>query len=38
MEQETYPILDVKAFKVDGVKIKADTYYMLVNGELKETE
>ena len=35
---ETYPILDVKAFKVDGVKIKADTFYMLVNGELKEVE
>ena len=35
---ETYPILDVKAFKVDGVKIKADIYYMLVEGELKEVE
>ena len=35
---EAYPILDVKAFKVDGVKIKADIYYMLVEGELKEVE
>ena len=35
---EAYPILDVKAFKVDGVKIKADIYYMLVEGKLKEVE
>ncbi len=29
----TYPIKEVKAFKVDGEKIKADTFYKLVNGE-----
>lgn len=33
-----YPILGVKAFKVDGEQVKADTFYMLVNGELKEVE
>lgn len=32
----TYPIKEVKAFEVDGGKVKADTWYMLVNGELKE--
>lgn len=32
----TYPIKEVKAFEVDGKKVKADTWYMLVNGELKE--
>lgn len=30
---ETYPIKDVKAFKVDGKKIKADTWYKLVYSE-----
>ncbi len=30
---DTYPIKDVKAFKVDGEIIKADTYYKLVDGE-----
>lgn len=30
---ETYPILAVKAAIVDGVEIKADTYYTLKNGE-----
>ena len=35
---ESYPILNVKAFKVDNLQVKADTYYMLVNGELKEVE
>jgi hypothetical protein len=29
----TCPIKEVKAFKVDGEKIKADTFYKLVNGE-----
>ena len=29
-------ILDIKAFKVDGEKIKADTWYSLKNGELVE--
>ena len=32
----TYPIIGVKAFEVDGKEVKADTWYMLVNGELKE--
>lgn len=32
----TYPIKEVKAFKVDGEKIKADTFYKLVNGEAVE--
>ena len=35
---ETFPILSVKAFKVDGKEIKADTYYRLVNGEPIEVE
>ena len=35
---ETYPIKEVKAFKVDGDKIKADTFYKLVNGEAVEVE
>ena len=30
------PIKEVKAFKVDGKKIKADTFYKLVNGEAVE--
>ena len=33
---ETYPIKEVKAFKVDGKVIKSDTYYKLVNGEAVE--
>jgi hypothetical protein len=33
---DTYPIKEVKAFEVDGKKVKADTWYMLVNGQLKE--
>ena len=35
-ENNTYPIKDVKAVKVDGERIKADTWYMLVDGEFKE--
>ena len=31
-------VIDVKSFKVDGVKIKADTFYILTKGEAKETE
>lgn len=31
-----YQIKDVKAFKVDGKKIKADTFYKLVDGEAVE--
>lgn len=30
---ECYPIIDMKVVKVDGEKIKPDTYYKLVNGE-----
>ena len=35
---ETYPIKEVKAFKVDGKVIKEDTYYHLVDGEAVEIE
>ena len=35
---ETYPIIEVKAFKVDGEKIKANTFYQLINGEAIEVE
>ena len=35
---ETYPILDVKAFKVDGEVIKADTWYELIDGKVVEVE
>ena len=31
-----YPIKDIKAFKVDGEQVKADTWYKLVNGVLVE--
>ena len=33
-----FPIKCVKAFKVDGEKIKADTFYKLVNGEAVEVK
>ena len=33
---DAYPIKEVKAFKVDGEKIKADTFYKLVDGEAVE--
>ena len=33
---KTYPIKEVKAFNVDGEKIKADTFYKLVDGEAVE--
>ena len=33
-----YPIKEVKAFKVDGEIIKADTFYKLINGEAVEVE
>ena len=33
-----YPIKEVKAFKVDGEKIKADTFYKLVDGDAVEVE
>ena len=35
---ETYPILSVQAFKVDGKYIKEDTFYKLVDGKPKEVE
>ena len=35
---DTYPIKEVKAFKVDGEKIKADTFYKLVDGEAVEVQ
>mgnify|MGYP005945695623 CR=1 FL=1 len=33
---KTYPIKEVKAFNVDGEKIKADTFYKLVDGDAVE--
>lgn len=33
---EGFPIKDVRAFKVDGEQVKADTWYKLVNGVLIE--
>ena len=35
---DTYPIKEVKALKVDGEKIKADTFYKLVDGEAVEVK
>ena len=35
---ETYPIKEVKAFKVDGETIKSDTWYKLVEGEPVEVK
>ena len=35
---ETYPIKEVKAFKVDGETIKSDTWYKLVDGEPVEVK
>ena len=35
---ESHPIKEVKVFRVDGEKIKSDTYYKLVNGEAIEVE
>ena len=35
---DTCPIKEVKAFKVDGEKIKADTFYKLVDGEAVEVQ
>ena len=34
----TYPIIDVQAFKVDGISIKADTFYKLKNSKPVEAE
>ena len=33
-----YPFISAKMVEVDGEIIKEDTYYMLVNGEIKEVE
>lgn len=35
---KTYPLINIKAAIVDGETIKADTYYMLVDGEIVEAE
>ena len=35
---DTYPIMEIKAFKVDGVSIKENTYYKLINGNPVECE
>ena len=35
---DTYPIMEVKAFKVDGVSIKENTYYKLIDGNPVECE
>ena len=35
---KTYPIKEVRAVRVDGKIVKANTWYMLVNGELKEVD
>lgn len=37
-EEDDWYIKDVKSTKVDGEKIKADTYYMLKDGEFIECE
>lgn len=37
-EEETDIPICVKTEKIDGVKIKEDTYYRLVNGEFTEVE
>ena len=34
----TYPIKEVKAFKVDGVNIKENTFYRLIDGKPVEVE
>ena len=35
---EQYPFIAAKMVEIDGVTIKADTYYELVNGEIREVE
>lgn len=35
---DNYDIKEWKAVVVDGEKVKADTWYKLVDGELKEVE
>ena len=38
MTNDEWHIVDVKSTKVDGVKIKADTFYRLVDGKFVEVE
>jgi hypothetical protein len=33
---KTYPIKDIKVIKVDGTNIKPDTWYEIIDGEIKE--
>ena len=35
---KTYPLINIKAAIVDGEKIKADTWYTLINGEFREVK
>ena len=35
---DEYHIVDVKSAKVDGEKIKPDTFYKLINGEFVEVD
>ena len=37
-EENDYILVCVKTEKIDGVKIKEDTYYRLINGEFTEVE
>ena len=37
-QNDNFEIIDVQSVKVDGEKIKADTFYTLVNGEFIKTE
>ena len=37
-DSETCPIKEVKAFKVDGEKIKPGVFYKLIDGEAVEVE
>ena len=38
LDENIYPIKEVKAFKVDGVNIKENTFYRLINGKAVEVE
>lgn len=38
LDENIYPIKEVKAFKVDGVNIKENTFYRLVDGNPVEVE
>ena len=37
-EQEAWEFVGAKMFRVDGEKVKPDTWYRLENGELLEVE